>query len=293
MDRSRTMPRLTLILSAALTLAGVAVRSLCVLTAYDPEVGYFDRGFLPTLSTILYFLAVIALSTTALLIPKGTCATELTTRYRFPATLAVGLSLVAFSAAGLILRYPDVTAGTATAMALAPVLLGLLASLYFFFSGRRDGRYPDGLSASGFLSVFWCVAAVAETYSDMNTAMNSPIKLGLQLGFLGFMLILLAELRFRLGKALPRGAVAFLAIGSYACLTGSIPVLLGMGAGTLTETFHLLYAVVLLCAGLYGLFVLAQYLLAPAAEADAAPETDSTPDTPAEPLDIPTESDSL
>lgn len=290
MDRSRTMPRLTLILSAALTLAGVAVRSLCVLTAYDPEVGYFDRGLLPSLSTALYFLAVIVLSTAALLIPRDTRTTELTTRYRFPAALVVGLSLVAFSASGLILRYPDVTAGTVTAMALAPVLLGLLASLYFFFSGRRDGRYPDGLSASGFLTVLWCVAAVAETYSDMDTAMNSPIKLGLQLGFLGFMLILLAELRFRLGKPLPRGAMAFLGIGSYACLTGSIPVLLGTGAGVLTDTFHLLYAIVLLCGGLYGLFVLTQYALTPAVEPDSTPETAETLD---EPFDFPTYPDSL
>ena len=93
--------------------------------------------------------------------------------------------------------------------------------------------------------------------------MNSPVKTDLQLAFLGFMFICLAELRFRVGRPMPRYSLAFLAIGSYTCLVGSIPLLIATGAGILENFSHLLYAAVLLCAGLYGLYIQFRYTCFP------------------------------
>lgn len=279
MDRSRTMPRLSFVLTAVLTLAGAVLRTVCMLTDFDTKVGYFNEGFLPTLSNVLYFAMVISAIVCAFLIPKGTLPTALHTRLRFPAAFLWGLSLAAFTVVSLILCFPFRT----NEVMLVPTLLGLLASTYFFVSGKKGGRYPDWLSLMGFVPVLWCVAAVGETYTDQFTAMNSPIKVALQMGFIGLMLILISELRFRLGKPLPRTAVALTGMGCFFALNGALPVLAGTGAGVLDNILHMLYAVVLLCGGLYGLFTLFQYTCLPTPPADgetAEPDGDPQADTP-------------
>ena len=131
------------------------------------------------------------------------------------------------------------------------------------------------------------IAAVADTYFDPYVTMNSPVKVAIQLGFLGLMLVLLAELRFRVGKALPRYSVAFLAIGSYACLVGSVPQLcafaksyFGKASVQPVSPRYALYAAILLVAGIYGLYLLLRYTAFPPQDAEEAsaiiPETDST-----------------
>ena len=98
------------------------------------------------------------------------------------------------------------------------------------------------------------------------------------MGFLGFMLMVLAELRFRVNKPMPRYSVAFLSIGSYTCLVGSIPLLIAVCAGAVNHFRHTLYAAVLLCAGLYGLYLLFRYTASP-----LPPPSDTAEETPADP----------
>ncbi len=285
MDRSRTMPRLSFILTAALTLAGVALRSVCMLTQFDKAVGYFDQGPLPTLSGILYFIAVIAAVTGGILIPKGTLPRRLENRLRLPAAVLYGAVLVAFSIASLLFCYGE----RAHNAVLCPILLGLPAALYFFLSANRSGRYPDWLSLVGFLPVFWAITAIWETYVDQFTTMNSPVKVGLQMGFVGLALLQIAELRFRLGKALPRCAVALMGVSVFLSLNGSIPVLVGTGAGVLDNTLHLFYAIVLLCGGLYGLCILFRYTWFPGEPEDGGSDAEDGPSAADEalPADIP------
>ncbi len=274
MDRSRTMPRLCFILTAVLTLVGVGLRSVCMLFFFEPEPGYFAEGPLPTLSNLFYFLAVAIAIACCILIPKDALPTELHTPARAPAAILLGLSLVAFTVIAFIACFPSRRSN----LMIAPALLGLLASTYYFVSGNRNGRYPDWLAFLGYLPVLWSVAAVGEVYFDNYTTMNSPIKVSLQMAFLGFMFIALAELRFRVGRPMPRYSVALLAMGSFACLIGSIPLLIATGAGLLGNVQHLLYAVVLLFAGLYGLYLLFRYTCFPSDMPTEEPEEESTED---------------
>jgi hypothetical protein len=249
-----------------------------MLTQFDAEVGYFKSGIPATLSSIFYFLAVALVIITATRVSKHSLATTLDTRLRLPAAFLWGAALAVFTVGVFLLCYADRKNNLLT----APMILGILSSLYFFISGDRSGRYPDWLSLLGFLPVLWCVAAVGETYVDQFTAMNSPIKVGLQLGFLGLALILISELRFRLGKPLPRVAVTFMGIGSYLALCGSVPVLLGTGAMILSNKLHLFYAIVLLCGGLYGLYTLFQYTWFPAEEESEWEDAEESPYVPAD-----------
>jgi hypothetical protein len=268
MERSRLFPRVCLLVTAVLTVLGVTLRSVCMLTAFDTAVGYFDKGILTTLSNALYFAAVISAAVCASLIPKGELPSVLRTRLRRSAAYLWGLSLAIFTVGVLLTCYQARTSNFLT----YPMVLGILSSLYFFISGDKSGTYSDALSALGFIPVVWCVTAAWETYTDQFTAMNSPIKVGLQMGFLGLALILISELRFRLGKPLPRVAAAFMSIGVFTSLSGSIPVLLGTGARILYNQLHLFYAIVLLCGGLYGAYTLFQLLWFPAETEAQAPE---------------------
>ena len=278
MDRTSYTPKICFAVTALLTLAGVILRTVCMLTVFDNTVGYFDTGILSTLSTVLYFLGALIPMICAALIPKGTLPTTLHTRLRLPVAYLWGLALAAFTVLSLIVCFPTRN----NALLTYPTVMGILGSIYFWLSGHRNGRYPDLLSLAGFLPVLWCVAAVAETYTDQFTTMNSPIKISLQLGLIGLMVILISELRFRLGKALPRAAVALLGIGSYLALCGAVPLLVATGARILDNTLHLLYAIVLLCGGLYGLFVLFQFTcMTDAATKDS--DTAACPATPESP----------
>ncbi len=274
MEKRRNLPRLCLLLTAALTLLGIALRSVCMLSFFDADIGYFTEGLLPVLSNALYFAAVLIPTVCMTLTPKDTLPTELRTPGRAPTALLLGLSLAVFTIISLLICFPARKSNTM----IASSLLGLLASTYYFLSARRDGRYPDWLSILGFLPAIWNIAAVADTYFDQYTTMNSPIKIALQMGFIGFMMIPLAELRFRVGKVMPRYSVAFLSVGSYACLVGSIPLLIAVCAGVVDHLRHTMYATVLLCAGLYGFYLLIRYTVSPApsespAETPAAPNT--------------------
>lgn len=280
MDRTRLAPRLCLLAALLLTTLGMIVRSVCMLTLFDASVGYFDGSPLVFLSNALYFLAVIASVACAAMIPKGILPTKLNTRLRGPAAYLLGLSLAAFAVAVYLVCYEDRT-NTFTAI---PMVMGIPASLFFFLTGNKTGRYSDGLCALGFLPVVWCVTAAWETYTDQFTAMNSPIKISLQMGFLGLALILISELRFRLGKPLPRVAAALMSVGVFFALNGGVPVLLGTGSRVLDNELHLFYAIILLCGGLYGVYTLTQFLLSAnkSPDPDPNPTPDTTPDIPAD-----------
>ena len=274
MEKRRNLPRICLLLTAALTLLGVALRSVCMLGCFDTDIGYFAEGPLPLLSNVLYFAAVLIPTVCMAITPKDVLPTELHTPGRAPAAILLGLSLAVFTIISLLICFPARKSNTM----LASSLLGLLASTYYFLSARRDGRYPDWLSFLGFLPAIWSIAAVADTYFDQYTTMNSPVKIALQMGFIGFMMISLAELRFRVGKVMPRYSVAFLAVGSYACLVGSIPLLIAACVGIVDQLRHTMYASVLLCAGLYGFYLLFRYTVSPAPSESPA-ESLATPNT--------------
>lgn len=274
MDRSRTMPRLSLIVSLVLTLCGVILRTVCVLTYFDPTIGYFDAGALVIISNWLYAVAVVVAVASACLIPKPALATELHTPMRPLVAIPVGVSFVLFTVLGFVFCYAN-RVGNWLILCL---VLALLASTYFFATATRSGQYSDKLTALGFLPVLWCIATIGETYTDLLVAINGPIKLSLQAGFIGLILILLVELRFRLGKRAPRLAVAGMSLGSFLCLVGSVPVLAGTIAGVLTNRLYLLYAIVLLCGGVYGAYTFIYYILGSGKSSSTTASDSSLPD---------------
>ena len=266
MDKRRVTPRFCFLLTAGLTLVGVVLRTICLLFCFEPDPGYFTAGILPTASNVLYVAAVILPAVCVLLTPSAAYPRELRTPLRSIPAIGLGVGLAAFAVASFLLCFPARTSN----IMLAPLFLGAASSFYYLLTHNRNGIYSDGRALLGYLPVLWSIAAVGDVYFDRYVTMNSPVKISLQLGFLGFMLIGLAELRFRIGRPLPRYAASFWAIGAYACLTGALPILIATGVGILDDRSHLLYAAVLLLAGIYGLYLLFCHTALPTAPATPA-----------------------
>jgi hypothetical protein len=273
MEQRINLRRLCLILTAARSLLGVGVRTICMLCCFEADIGYFTPGILPAISNLLYFAAALAPVLCMAFTPKEQMPKTLHADGRAIPAVLLGLVLAGFTLISLLICFPARKSDTM----IASSMLGLLAATYYFFSIGKDDCFTDWRALLGTLSVFWCIAAVADTYFDTYTTMNSPIKISLQMGFLGFMLMMLGELRFRLNRPMPRYSTIFLSVGSYACLVGSIPLLIAVCAGAYSHLRHTMYAVVLLFAGSYSLFHLFRYTQS------SVPASDSFEETPAEP----------
>ncbi len=268
MNTRRATPRICLYATLSLTLLGVILRTVCFLFFFDTDPGYFSVGVLPTVSNALYLAAVAIPVICVFVTPKSAYSKDLVCPLRSLPTLGLAGVLIAFFAAALL--FSTAAAGTAVGasfrghrLLMLTAIAALLSAIFYILSHKREGRYPDWLSFLGYTPVLWSIFSIGDVYFDPYVTMNSPAKLSLQLGLLGFMFIALGELRFRVGRFLPRYAAGFWAIGSYAALVGSLPILVATGAGILSDLSYLLYAAVLLFAGVYGLYLLFCYTVQP------------------------------
>ena len=285
--RSR-VPQLCLILTIGLTLIGVGLRTAAMFTVFDTEVGYFDTSILSTLITVCSFVAAILPLVLAIITPKHVLPEVWHEPRKYIAAIP---PFVCFILCGAWTLYQAALASFSNVLLLCSGVLSLLSALYalLVLGKAMGGRIQSTtLSAIGYAPIFWALISIAETYTDQFTTINSPIKLGLQFGFLGVMLFTVSELRFRLDKPLPRAALCFHAIAVFFCLTGSIPTLVALSAGILDTPVHTAYALGLLGAGIYAAARLTVYVLSYKSSFDtnASGEASKTYET-----DEPTEAD--
>ncbi len=273
-------PQLCLLTTAILTLVEVVLRTVAMFTLYDTEVGYFDASAVTTLMTVLSFAGALLPIAFSVATPPNALPTE----WREPRKYIAAIPPFAcFALCGAWTLYQTVLGSFSQLLLLFSGVLALLAAFYFLLVlGRSMGSRMSNttLAAIGYAPIFWALLSVAETYTDQFTTMNSPIKLGLQFGFLGVMLLTISELRFRLNKPLPRAALCFHAISIFFCLTGSIPTLIALGAGILKTPMHTAYALGLLGAGIYAAARLTVYVLSYRLPADGEASAET-----AEPID--------
>lgn len=271
MDRSRLCPQLSFLLSVCLTLLSAALRTAAMLTHFDAEVGYLDGTALPVICRVLYAAAVLLPLVSTLCTPKG----ALPAVSEDPRSLASLLPLIGslFFGVVMLIRMAD---GTTPRSGLPLVLTigAFLNAVFFLLTMLKVLKNKDLLALIGFLPVFWCILAVAEAYNDPFTTMNSPVKLSLQFGLIGFMLAMTAELRVLLAHSQPRAFLYLHGLSLFLCATGSVPYLVAMSRGILSDLMHPLYAVFLLGAALFSLIRLCRFMMvdaAPAQDAEQAP----------------------
>lgn len=281
-----TAAKLCLLSAAVLTLLGIVLRTVAMFTCFDTEVGYFNASLLSTLLTVLSFAAVLVPAVLAVVTPKDSLPTAWPEPRRNVAPLFPCVTFILSALWMLLSITSEQSTGT---LALVASILALVAGLYYFL--LILGRLPvNALSAVGYAPILWALFAVAETYTDQFTTMNSPIKLILQFGFLSVMLMTTSELRFRLSKAAPRAALCFHCIALFFCLNAAIPTLIALAAGILDRPIHGVYGLALLGAGVYVAFRLVFYATMSTSEV-AAEATETETYTATEPHDTDSDPD--
>lgn len=259
MKSTTTLPRLCFWGTVALTLAGITLRSIAMGIFYDADVGYFRESILPILCQIISVLAVLFPCILCIITPKTTYPTTWTDFGGNRIAILPGCLLSGF---GLFQVISNAMSQENSSLVMASGVLGLGAAVYFFLTLAAGMRQKAAtLSAVGYFAIFWALSCLAETYFDLFTTMNSPVKMILQFGFLSVALMAIAELRFRLGKAAPRMAVCAHGMAVYFCLTAGVSTIVAaICHGNAISTTHLLYAVALIGMGVYAAFRLVTYL---------------------------------
>lgn len=284
MNSVKPLTRIYFLTTFALALLGATLRTFTMLLCFDAEIGYFQSGILPIICRILTIVAVILPIVLSIITPKDT----------YPQTWPThGTPMIAIFPAAVLLVSGIIIIATQTSspLALASGVFGVLSGIYFLLTIRPQltTKHPQTISLLGFATVFWALSSLAETYFDLNTTMNSPVKLILQFSLLSVALAIISELRFRLNKPLPRTAVALHSIAMYFSLTSGFSILVTYlkfpGSIPLYQT---LCAATLLGMSLYLATRLLIYMFVSPNEVSKTPEVDNAltiPEAPRSPTD--------
>jgi hypothetical protein len=193
--------RLYFLSALTLTLLVSGMRTACLLTSYDSDVGYWASTPITVITTVLYILTAAWFLAAPLLLKKEELTDEVSTARLICGKL--GGSLVLF--AGLCLTISlsaegDYASPIPTALRPAVAVLALLSSAFFFTSGPRKAKLRTAHAACGFLFLVFLFAFLFYVYFDMYVTINSPLKNALQLSILSSMLFALGEIRESIGR---------------------------------------------------------------------------------------------
>lgn len=217
-------PQIAKILRKVL-LAGIPIAALlhevAVLVSYDAGTNYFVANApLPVFANLL----------TALLFAIGiVCAwvTEKPFAASSPFGTQIWIALPAalgFAIAGVFLFLHF--SSTGATLSLVSAILLLLSAIHMLLS-----ETGIKLSFLGFFPPVSCASLVCILYFDASLEMNAPMKVAAQCALLPLMLYFTAELRYLLGRELPRLfcalALASLAVSSLCILTVPTATILG------------------------------------------------------------------
>ena len=205
--------------------AGVPIAALlhevAVLVSYDTGTNYFvAHAPLPTLANLITALLFVVGIVCALVSEKPFAASS-----PFGTQIWIALpAALGFAIAGvfLFLRFSS----TGATLSLVAAILLLLSAIHMLLS-ETDIR----LSFLGFLPPLACASLVCILYFDASLEMNAPMKVAVQSALLPLMLYFTAELRYLLGRELPRLycalALASLAVSSLCILTVPVATIMG------------------------------------------------------------------
>ena len=181
------------------------LQSLAVFTAFDATSNYFlNPSWLPVLAVIFTALGVIFGSIAVFTEEKAHLAGS---PFNAKPTVSI-LASGSISASLPITVFLFLFQGTPSNSLLTKLLiifatLALIYEILCLFPPLR-AEHSGILTLIGFSTVLLCVVCNAYYYFDVTVEMNAPFKVSLQMGLLASMVYFTGELRYLLGKPLPR-----------------------------------------------------------------------------------------
>jgi len=240
----------------AMTVVLSIIRSACMLTSYDTSVRYFERGFLPTLHTALYFIGAIGCLATLLFLRSRPIFC-----YRELSKVGTAISLITattFMICGILLAMY----GTRNSMKLEIYagLLAMISALFFFFSALS---YHRAWKKAAAVACPWlCIPTMAtlilllaSTYFDMTTTINGPFTPLFLFSALCGCIFFLCEMRGAIGR--PAHRLHFVAALTTALLAvsssiGNLTFCFFVSSGAERAASDPLRHLILLSVGLYA-----------------------------------------
>lgn len=213
--------QLLAILLGALTVCAAALRTVALTLFLNTDTGYLPRGGISIPLHILEVLAVAFCVAMPFLIKRDTLKVE-----------AAPLSIAALFGAGLcaltmvlcaayfLLRSARVPAPTVVVLLAAIFLLG---GAFYFVNQFRSKQEPATALPLGYAAILASALLLAALYFDLNTPMNAPHKISLQMALLATMVALLYELRVFTGEPRPRVQLAVCGYACFSCAVAGIP----------------------------------------------------------------------
>ena len=252
---------------APLAAANASLFMVIGILSIEKGTNYFESGAtLPILSTIWAMIAFAAAVIFAIIIPKE----EIEAKSPFGTNLLFALPAALGFGVGAIFMVIE--------FAKSQKILFLIATLFLLLSAAHvllseTDRVKTFL---GFAPPIACALMVGVLYFDASLEMNAPLKVATQSALLPLMLYFTTELRYLLGREIPRLYLA-LALGSVAASSLCVfAVPLASFIGALNNSNCLAAALIVLGANITILLRLKRYLKpTPSPDENNTKETDA------------------
>ncbi len=252
-------------LSLVSSIAAAILQLLALLLSFERGTNYFEMdAALPGWASACTLLAILLGAVGARLTPPEPLRAATPFSSKTLADLPVALG--AFLCGATLL-----TGGYGTLGSCSGLLLLVMAAYLCLPKGASAEQNPLLTQALGFFAVIACGILCAYYYFDTTVEMNSPIKISLQLALLSAMLYYTGELRYLLGRPLPR---LYLALSAILPATAALPALflpVGRLIGLINRNDYTAGAVLVLLLAVSAV-MRSHHLLASPAESPIAPD---------------------
>lgn len=235
---------------AVIAVVGVGLRCFALAKSYDIDIGYYQTGaLLPDVFHGLCITAVALAVVLALLLPKkaeyaplpgGSTVTAVGSAFALS-----GCGAQTFYSLLLLSKKSEPSMGSVQtgqmgdALIIFSLIFGFLSVVYFALVMAGKAKNGDKHVIFGYGIILFVLMTLAKTYFDLQTTMNSPNKLLLQVTFMAIMVYMLYELRFSLGISQPRGYMGAAFAAFYLTAVNSLPGIIMFFAGSLNKTDYL------------------------------------------------------
>lgn len=267
-------------LTLAVTVVAVVLRTLNLFLFFDVEIGYYTQGSVfPTVYVILLWVAAVVFGVFAF-VRVGKVAPRMPL-YTKPLSVCAILCVLSCVWATLGMSFVNHSPSSAPSFALSVLLpiTALATELYFILFALKKNLHAVSVG-TGFFTLLWLVIVLISSYFNVYVAMNAPLKLALQLATVGGMLLMLSEMRLLCGAPRKAFSLFSLSLSTLFLLSVSIPNIVATLAGVLPARDAASADYFFLALGIFSLLRLLSPLFSrvPETEADAPVTEESEPD---------------
>jgi len=239
---SRKKINIFIMTAVALGILGAALRTVSLLSFYDKDIAYFQRGaIVPIILYVLYAVSVIAFAVFPLIVVKDKAAISAPSwRDRSLALIPAGTMIYyAITQFSKLIKVDNASPVQAVSLYDIVLLLVAVVSIAFFvsLSFSKRGSILSLILSFGFF--LWIIVSWITTHLEFYTAINSPDKMFFHFGSVGAALFMVSELRSIYECSKPKLYYFSLGCAIFSLFVSSIPYIIGIFANAIYGTLLL------------------------------------------------------